>query len=398
MSNNRQDFTGAGLPEHRIVVLLIDDQRIIGEAVRRMLQGETDIEFHYTVNPAEALDLAERLKPTLILQDLVMPDMDGLALVRAFRARAATAAVPIIVLSSKEEPETKAESFALGANDYLVKLPDRVELIARIRYHSNAYIALLQRNEAFAALEQSQRALAAELAEAAAYVRSLLPPPLALPDLRTSWEFVPCSSLGGDAFGYFPVGDEHFAVFLLDVCNHGVGSALLSVSAMNALMGRTLPAADFRDPNSVLGALNACFPMEKHNNLYFTLWYGVLHRPTRTLRYASAGHPPAVLLGGAEPELLRCRALPIGTMPGTSFEVGQTTVPKDGRLYVFSDGIYEIQRGDAAPATLEDFVRVLAQPERAAGHKVAEAVAAMREMQGRADFEDDVALLELRLP
>ena len=131
MSSTVTPPAGTQLSEHPIVVLLVDDQRIIGEAVKRMLQTETDIDYHYTCNPAEALVLAEQLKPTVILQDLVMPEIDGITLVKSFRAHADTAGVPMIVLSSKEEPTTKAEAFAAGANDYLVMLPDPVELIAR---------------------------------------------------------------------------------------------------------------------------------------------------------------------------------------------------------------------------------------------------------------------------
>ena len=92
----------------------------------------------------------------MILQDLVMPDIDGLTLVKNFRANEATRETPMIVLSTKEEPAVKAEAFALGANDYIVKLPDRLELLARIRYHSKGYIALLQRNEAYQALRRAR--------------------------------------------------------------------------------------------------------------------------------------------------------------------------------------------------------------------------------------------------
>ncbi len=397
MSSTVTPPAGTQLSEHPIVVLLVDDQRIIGEAVKRMLQTETDIDYHYTCNPAEALALAEQLKPTVILQDLVMPEIDGITLVKSFRAHADTAGVPMIVLSSKEEPTTKAEAFAAGANDYLVKLPDPVELIARIRYHSSAYIALLQRNQAFKALEASQQALAAELAEAADYVRSLLPAPLDQPEIRTAWAFLPCSSLGGDAFGYFAIDDDHFAVFLLDVCNHGVGSALLSVSAMNALMGRTLVGVDFREPARVMAALNNVFLMEKHNNLYFTMWYGVLQKSTRILRYSSGGHPPAVMLAGAEPELLRCRAMPVGTLEDMDFEEGQTHVPPGATLYVFSDGIYEIRTPDGGEMELAEFVEILRRPERSPGQKVMEVLETMRDLQGRSHFDDDVSLLELRL-
>lgn len=136
-----------------ITVLLIDDQAIISEAIQKMLAPESDITFFYCNNPLEALKAAKQCNPTVILQDLVMPQMDGLLLVRFLRSQdAPTADVPLIVLSSKEEPVIKAQAFELGANDYLVKLPDRVELIARIRYHSKAYINLLKRQEAEAQL------------------------------------------------------------------------------------------------------------------------------------------------------------------------------------------------------------------------------------------------------
>ncbi len=146
--------TAPPLPKHAIKVLLVDDQAIIGEAVRRLLATEDDIIFRYCSDPTAALHIANEFAPTVILQDLVMPDIDGLMLVRFFRANALTRNIPLLVLSTKEEPKVKAEAFALGANDYLVKLPDKLELIARIRYHSKGYISLLERNDAYKALEQ----------------------------------------------------------------------------------------------------------------------------------------------------------------------------------------------------------------------------------------------------
>jgi adenylate cyclase len=151
--------TTAALPKHAIKVLLVDDQAIIGEAVRRMLATEVDILFRYCSEPTVALHVANEFAPTVILQDLVMPDIDGLMLVRFFRANAATRDIPLIVLSTKEEPKVKAEAFACGANDYLVKLPDKLELLARIRYHSKGYISLLERNDAYKALEQMAKEL-----------------------------------------------------------------------------------------------------------------------------------------------------------------------------------------------------------------------------------------------
>ncbi len=133
--------------EHRITVLLVDDQAMISEKVRRDLAAETDIDFHYCQDPTRALTVAREVRPTVILQDLVMPEIEGLMLVRFYRADPTLRDVPIIVLSTKEEPILKAQAFRDGANDYVVKIPDRLELVARIRYHSSGYIHLLERNE-----------------------------------------------------------------------------------------------------------------------------------------------------------------------------------------------------------------------------------------------------------
>ena len=141
------------------IVFLVDDQAMIGEAVRRALASESDITFHYCGSASEAVAMAERIAPTVILQDLVMPEIDGLTLVGRYRANPATRDIPIIVLSSKEDAAIKSEAFAADVSDYLVKLPDKVELIARIRHHSKSYLNQLQRDAAYRALSESQHKL-----------------------------------------------------------------------------------------------------------------------------------------------------------------------------------------------------------------------------------------------
>ncbi|ROL74626.1 PleD family two-component system response regulator [Pseudomonas vranovensis] len=145
--------------ENSAMVLLVDDQAMIGEAVRRGLAHEENIDFHFCADPHQAVTQAVRIKPTVILQDLIMPGLDGLTLVREYRNNPATQDIPIIVLSTKEDPLVKSAAFAAGANDYLVKLPDNIELVARIRYHSRSYLTLLQRDEAYRALRVSQQQL-----------------------------------------------------------------------------------------------------------------------------------------------------------------------------------------------------------------------------------------------
>jgi len=141
------------------VVLLVDDQPMVAEGIRRMIADEPDIDFHYCADPKQAVQQAAEINATVILQDLVMPDVDGMTLVRFYRNNPATRNIPVIVLSSKDDPNVKSDAFYQGATDYLVKLPEKVELLARIRAHAKSYLAQKERDQAFNALSKMQAQL-----------------------------------------------------------------------------------------------------------------------------------------------------------------------------------------------------------------------------------------------
>jgi len=121
-----------------IVVLLVDDQPFVGIAITRLLAGEVDIEVHNCHAAVEAVAQARRIRPTLILQDLVMPDIDGITLVESFRRDSLTAHTPVIVLSGNDDHDSRVRATAAGANAFLVKLPARRELVDCIRRHAMA--------------------------------------------------------------------------------------------------------------------------------------------------------------------------------------------------------------------------------------------------------------------
>lgn len=148
-----------GVQDTSIMVMLVDDQPIVAERVRQDLLADPAIDFHYCQDPAELISTAAEVRPTVILLDLLMPDVNGYDMLRRLRTDPVTCDVPVIVLSAREQVDCKAEAFACGANDYLIKLPDKRELVARVLYHSRAYINKLQRDAAFNALRESQRRL-----------------------------------------------------------------------------------------------------------------------------------------------------------------------------------------------------------------------------------------------
>mgnify|MGYP000881362063 CR=1 FL=1 len=174
-------------------------------------------------------------------------------------------------------------------------------------------------------LEQMHALLKDELENAAKYVISILPPPMNN-DLAAEWRFIPSLDLGGDSFGYHWIDERCFACYLLDVCGHGVGPALLSVSVINTLRSGALSNVNFKDPGEVLAKLNQMYQSEDGNIMFFTVWYGVYDLVDRTLTYASGGHPPSVLLsrgdrnGDPNVSLLLTKNPAIGLMPELSYK------------------------------------------------------------------------------
>ncbi|NHZ81876.1 response regulator [Massilia sp. CCM 8695] len=142
-------------------VLLIDDEPFAEDFIAHCLEGCSDVVLRYASQSERVVELAIETDASVVLVDLRMPGADGFDVIRLLRQHRDTEHVPVILLSSEEDPEIKARAFASGANDYLVKWPDGRELAARVRYHSGAYIARKQRDEAFVSLRRSQEELAA---------------------------------------------------------------------------------------------------------------------------------------------------------------------------------------------------------------------------------------------
>lgn len=249
------------------------------------------------------------------------------------------------------------------------------------------------------ALVAAQSKLADELAEASEYVRSLLPPPSDSP-VRARWRFISSSELGGDFFGYHWLDENRMVIYLLDVCGHGVGASLLSISVHNALRSESLPNTSFDEPAEVLQALNRAFPMAENNNKFFTIWYGIYDKREQELRYAAAGHPPAILLDGpATPaQELGSSNFMIGVAPNVQYATETYKIPPAGRLYVFSDGTFEVADQSGKMLNISDFVSLIRGTRPGPVERVDQIVERVQSVSGSRDFPDDFSLVELEFP
>jgi serine phosphatase RsbU (regulator of sigma subunit) len=231
-----------------------------------------------------------------------------------------------------------------------------------------------------------------EIAAGIKYVRDCIPPPMTGP-VSVDWRYIPSTTLGGDAIGYHWLDQEHLALYLIDVTGHGLDSALLAVTITNVIRAGSISGADLRRPEQVLAALNDAFQGSRHGKKFFTLWYGVYHTASRTLMHASGGHPPAIVLatGETQPLLLPATGSIMGIAPGARYPAIATPIERDARLYIFSDGVWELRRERQTVWSLSACITEISSLK---DNVMDSLIARARELRGTTHLDDDFSIIE----
>ncbi|TAF14652.1 MAG: response regulator, partial [Nostocales cyanobacterium] len=336
-------------------ILVIDDDLSIQILLKRMLEKQ-GYQVVTASNGQEGILQALTSQPALIICDWIMPGLNGLEVCDRIKKDPNLSTTFFILLTSLDSVADRVKGLDAGADDFISKPIEQNELKARVR----AGLRLHQLNRD---LQTQKLLLETELAEAAEYVKSLLPLPMTKP-LGISSRFIPSRQLGGDCFDYYWLDCDHIAIYLLDTAGHGLRATLPSVSVLNLLRSRALKGLNYYQPSQVLTALNHTFQINYQNDKYFTIWYGVYNQKTRQLVYASAGHPPGILISGNSPnttetKLLKTPGMPVGMFPDTKYVDEYCQINSPSNLYIFSDGVYEITKSDGSLWSLDGFIQLL---------------------------------------
>jgi predicted ATPase len=237
-----------------------------------------------------------------------------------------------------------------------------------------------------------------DLAAGLKYIHDCIPPPRK-GVVSIDWRYVPSSTLGGDTIGFHWLDDEHLALYLIDVTGHGLDAALLSVTIHNIIRTSSLRQADMKRPEDVLARLNETFPGNQHSHKFFTAWYGVYRVSTRTLSYASGGHPSALIVspGDANPLELPATGPMMGILPATDFPASTFQIPPDARLLIFSDGAFEILRDRKVVWNLPSCIAYLAELGQRDENLMDQLLSRARHLRGSSQLDDDFSVIEVRL-
>jgi len=275
----------------------------------------------------------------------------------------------------------------------IADITDEVNMREKLKQRDEQNRLLAQR------LQLKSDRLAAELRSAADYMASIMPKGLA-GRVNIASCYLPSRELSGDCFDYTWIDDDHLLVYLVDVSGHGIEPALLSVSVHNMLRSGSLGVETTAAPEAALAELNRLFQMGEQGDHYFTIWYGVYRASTRTLRYASAGAPPAFAFESAADGTvsitdLSTVATPVGMFADTEFSARSYVVPPGSRILIYSDGAHEITLADNRQFSVRDFRSLNKRLAESSDWSLEELVRQLRELTPTGAFEDDCSLIEL---
>jgi phosphoserine phosphatase RsbU/P len=313
-------------------VLIVDDVKANVDILVGALSGEYQLSV--ALGGQQALDAVRRSAPDLILLDIVMPDIDGYEICRRLRAAEATRELPIMFLSSLEDVNDKARGFEVGANDYLTKPFEILEVKARVRslLKAKAYA------EAVKAANERDLRLAREIQT------GLLPANIAAQLQGTGLEvhavLEPARQVGGDFFEVLRIGPDRVLVAVGDVSGKGIPAALFMAVAVTLLRSLTRQG---NPPETILRQLNDELLEQNPRGMFVTLQCLVFDLASGSVTCASAGHHAAVQMTPGQPPRLAFTSSGrvLGLMP--SDDIGSETLrlQKGEQFVLFTDGVSE---------------------------------------------------------
>jgi sigma-B regulation protein RsbU (phosphoserine phosphatase) len=313
-------------------VLLVDDAKANLDILVEGLKA--DHKLSLALNGEMALQAAARTPPDLVLLDIVMPGMDGYEVCRRMRQMPETAEVPIMFLSTLEEVQDKTRGFEVGANDYLTKPFEMLEVKARVRS--------LLKAKAYSDAVKEQ--IASELRVAREIQMGMLPHDFSAFERAYGVSFgavlEPAREVGGDLYGVCAAGPDRLMVFMGDVSGKGIPASLFMVRAIS--LARLL-AREIAEPERILARLNDELATDNPSCMFVTFLCAVFEPGSRRLTLANGGHCHPLLLphDGPARRILKNLGTALGLEPGIEFERTEVTLRHGDAVILYTDGVSE---------------------------------------------------------
>jgi PAS domain S-box-containing protein len=247
-------------------------------------------------------------------------------------------------------------------------------------------------------LRKKQQQLSKDLEVAAGIQQSLIPSSSPrVGSIRVAWRFEPCEQIGGDIFNFQHAGRNQISFYVLDVCGHGVSSALISAAVSQFLQTNyefSANASETVQPESVLNSLERIFPLERFDS-FFTIVYVTVDYVNGRLIYSCAGHPsPIILHPDGELEVLDMHGPVIGTGYDQPFRQKETQLEHGDKIILYTDGVLDYPNPAGKLFGMQRFQKALKKHGHQPIQTLMDSVQiTIKDFAGCASPEDDLSMM-----
>ncbi|HNL00226.1 MAG TPA: SpoIIE family protein phosphatase [Leptospiraceae bacterium] len=318
------DDASAHVQASGTTILLVEDNRGMRGYISGILRrsGYTVVE---TTDGQHGWTAVRSRRPSLIITDLMMPRMSGIDLIANVRADPELKTLPVILLTAKADTRTRQEAHTAGADNYLAKPFNELELLSVV---SNLLT-----------LKSTEARLVREIELARKIQNTLLPAKIPeLPGLRIACRYKPMERIGGDLYDFCVYPDGSLGILIADVSGHGIAAAMIAsmTKLAFALYGPTAES-----PADLLQQINSALLGRTGGN-FITAQYAMIPANRKTVTVASAGHPAPLFIRDGETRPMLTRGPMLGILPSIQLMQFTLEIKSGDRLLLYTDGITEV--------------------------------------------------------
>lgn len=383
-------------------ILIVDDEPFNVDYLEQEL-SDFGYELLTATNGEEALEKIRTASPDLVLLDIMMPIMDGFAVLDHAKADTTTRDIPIIIISANNDLQSVVKGLKKGAEDYLPKPFEPTILFARIT-------ASLDRKRLRDQEQLYLQSLQREMNIARNIQKEFLPEDI--PQVA-GWEiasyFKAAKEVAGDFYDAFLLPDGTLTFLVADVCGKGIGAALYmtlfrSLIRAASTSDQFLPGhgqKNYTPAERLLHAISLTnsYVSKTHEAacMFATVFIGILNPADGKLTYINCGNDPALIVnndGTIHAELTHTGAA-VGVSADLQYQVRETTLADNQLLLAFTDGIPDTQNSNReffGNQRLRELITANSTPAAL----LSKIEASLHQYIGEADQFDDITLLALQ--
>ncbi|NCD32516.1 MAG: response regulator [Spartobacteria bacterium] len=310
------------------LVLVVDDDIVTAKMLSHILNKE-GFSTAMAATGAEAVALGLELRPSLILLDVNLPDMNGFDVCAKLKESTGDLMTPVIFVSAVEDVQAKVRGFDAGGVDYVTKPVAAPEVIARVRTH------IRLKN----VVEKLARLQAERIDKLAAAQQMTMPSEDSLPQARFYAVVSHIHGAGGDFYDVIEMGDSIFDYVVADACGHDVDASFWT-AAFKALIYENASAVNL--PKNILEACNSSLHRILPSGAFFTVVYARLNRSAGIMTIVNAAHPPAIYIPRVGPVVTVDQSGDLlGAFPEAYFGVTEQPCHYGDRFLFYTDGLAE---------------------------------------------------------